>query len=66
MNDIESDFVYGLTVEQRKIYQKLKTERELVVLNLCEQEHLVLKPNQLYVFKVDAKCPKCVALSKID
>lgn len=32
-------------------------------LSLCETVHLVLKPNQIYIFRVDHTCPTCVKLN---
>ena len=31
-------------------------------LRLCEQHHLILKPNQLYKFTLDENCEACKAL----
>lgn len=43
-----------------------KTEDEAItVLFLCEQEHLFLKPNQLYRFEVSPGCKRCKELAEI-
>lgn len=36
----------------------------IVELCLCEQKHLVLKPNQLYRFTVDKTCKACLQLAE--
>lgn len=33
-------------------------------MRLCEQDHVVLRPNQLYIFTVDPNCPHCVKIAK--
>ena len=37
---------------------------EVVELALCESERLVLKPNQLYIFKVYEDCEACKRIEK--
>lgn len=39
------------------------TPSPVVELAMCEQEHLVLKPDQLYVFRVMPGCARCEALA---
>jgi hypothetical protein len=34
-------------------------------MRLCEQEHVVLKPNQAYRFTVDPNCERCRILKKM-
>jgi len=38
---------------------------DIVTLFLCEQEHLVLRPNVLYLFEVGAACEECQRLAKV-
>lgn len=39
-------------------------EYEVTELCLCEQNHLILKPNKLYTFRTDVTCKSCVELEK--
>ncbi len=36
---------------------------QVVELYLCESQSLVLKPNTLYWFRVDAKCERCKSIA---
>lgn len=40
-------------------------EEAITVLFLCEQEHLILKPNQLYRFEVSPGCKRCQELAAL-
>lgn len=50
--------------EQRPSFAQDSSEAlHIIELQLCEQEHILLKPNQLYRFTVDATCEKCRAIA---
>ena len=42
-----------------------KQESDVVEMALCETQHLFLRPDQLYVFRVVAGCKECELLAKI-
>lgn len=42
-----------------------QTQLDVIELNLCEQEHLILKPDQLYLFLAAPDCPDCQRLKEI-
>lgn len=42
----------------------VNTTAEVIEMNLCEIDQVFLKPDQLYVFRLDPACEDCVAYSK--
>jgi len=42
----------------------IKPTRKVVILFLCEQDRLLLKPQQLYYFIVSKDCPSCQKLEQ--
>lgn len=55
------DEARGLEVEDEADYPRVEG---ITYLRLCEQDHIVLRPNRLYYFTVDKNCAKCVELAK--
>lgn len=48
-----------------KSMDNVHKEDDVIVLNLCEQYGLILKPDVLYRFEVDKTCKSCKRLEKI-
>lgn len=48
-----------------KSLSKLRSmKRKPMELMLCEQRHIILKPDQPYIFRVDPTCKQCLELEK--
>lgn len=52
---------------KRRLVCKLcaSKKEDVMEMRLCEQGHVILKPDQLYRFTVDPHCPKCVHLEQM-
>ena len=44
------------------VYFLLRHRQEPMEMRLCEQDHIILRANQPYIFRVDPTCPHCVEL----
>ena len=42
----------------------MRGDEEMIELALCEQKHLVLKPDVPYVFRVHVGCAECERLAE--
>ena len=44
------------------LYFSFRHRQEPMEMMLCEQDHVILRAGQPYIFRVDMTCPKCVEL----
>ena len=42
-----------------------EVSQEPMEMRLCEQDHIILRANQPYIFRVDPTCPHCVELDNL-
>ncbi len=45
--------------------QNKEIKQDVIELAMCEQEHLILRPNRLYMFVVHKGCKRCEELAKV-
>lgn len=53
--------------EERSFVKPLQTRKDYPVkeMRLCEQDHVVLRPDQLYLFTVDEECKRCKEIAAL-
>lgn len=42
----------------------MSNEFDPMIMELCEQNRVILKPRRLYLFRVDPQCARCVELAE--
>ena len=59
IDEIDFDNIYRDAVNYDELKDCYCNKSDVIELRLCEQNHFVLKPNQLYIFTVDENCEEC-------
>ena len=59
MPNMETELKFEDRLEKREEESVSLSNPQIMVMRLCEQNFVILKPDQLYVFTYDPSCPSC-------